>query len=231
LTPRGGAPANDVRKKSPERQALPPIDLAQRYTIKEATSYLKISDASIYKEIKAHRLRVLKQGKRTFVPGSEIARLSRLEDAKTVPIAEEASGPINPEIKEGTAYRLLDSRIHQALMKDIARQQTLWDAIQKFDGKLQYLTELVEKLAKEPARLAIRPTETSPSHPQFLRLKEVMARVGLRVNTIYRYVAKGAFPRPRKFGRSSFWVTAEVNDWIAKRTAGVPLELDENANV
>jgi hypothetical protein len=30
--------------------------------------------------------------------------------------------------------------------------------------------------------------------------------------------------------RSSLWVTAEVNDWIANRTAGVPLELDEGSN-
>jgi prophage regulatory protein len=57
-------------------------------------------------------------------------------------------------------------------------------------------------------------------------LKEVMVRVGLRVTTIYRYVAIGGFPKPRKFGRASLWVTAEVNDWIAKRTAGVPVELN-----
>jgi predicted DNA-binding transcriptional regulator AlpA len=58
-----------------------------------------------------------------------------------------------------------------------------------------------------------------------MRLKEVTARIGLRVNTIYRYMAREAFPKPSKFGRSSFWVTAEVNR-IAKRTAGVPIEID-----
>jgi prophage regulatory protein len=214
-------------KKSADKWALAPVDLAQRYTIKEATSYLRVSHASIYKEINARRLRVLKHGKRTFVPGSEIARLSRLEDAATPPVAPAASTSVKPELKERTAYRLLDSRIHQALMKDIARQQALWDVIQKFDGKLEHLTRLVEKLAQSPPRHEIRAPQTSPSQPQFLRLKEVMAHVGLRVTTIYRYVANGGFPRPRKFGRSSFWVTAEVNDWIAKRTAGVPIEIDD----
>jgi prophage regulatory protein len=217
-------------KKSADRRSLAPVDIAQRYTIAEATCYLRISHASIYKEINARRLRVLKHGKRTFVPGSEIARLSRVEEAPTVSVAPETSAPVKPEIKESTAYRLLDSRIHQALMKDIARQQALWDVIQKFDGKLQQLTHLVEKLgenAQYESRREIRVAEISPSQPQFLRLKEVMAQVGLRVNTIYRYVARGAFPRPRKFGRSSFWVTSEVNDWIAKRTAGVPIEIDE----
>lgn len=101
------------------------MDVAQGYTIKEASAYLKISHASTYKEINARRLRVLKRGKRTFVPGSEIARLSQLEQAATSPKSSETSAPVRPEIKESTPFRLLDSRIHQALMKDIARQQAL----------------------------------------------------------------------------------------------------------
>jgi hypothetical protein len=114
-------------KKSGERQALAPVDIAQRYATAEATSYLRISHASIYKEINARRIRVLKHGKRTFVPGSEIARLSRLEGRITTQIATSTSAPVKPEIKESTAYRPLDSRIHQALMKETARQQALWD--------------------------------------------------------------------------------------------------------
>jgi predicted DNA-binding transcriptional regulator AlpA/DNA-binding transcriptional MerR regulator len=213
-------------KKSRDMRIIVPVDVAQRYAIAEAASYLRISHASIYKEINARRIRVLKHGKRTFVPGSEIARLSRLEDTQDAP---RQTGPAKPEPSMTTSYRLLDSRIHQALMRDIARQQTLWDALQKFDGKLQHLTHLVEKLGENASRREIRVAEIS-TPPQFLRLKEVMARVGLRVTTIYRYVARGAFPRPRKFGRSSLWVTAEVNDWIAKRTAGVPIEIDELSN-
>ena len=212
-------------KESADKRALAPVDLAQRYTIKEATSYLRVSHASIYKEINARRIRILKLGRRTFVPGSEIARLSQLEDPATVPAAPETSASVKPEIKESTAYRLLDSRIHQALMRDIVRQQALWDVVQKFDGKLQYLTTLVEKFAREEPHREVRVTDSSAA-PQFLRLREVMARVGLRVSTIYRYVALGGFPKPRKFGRSSLWVTAEVNDWIAERTAGVPMNVD-----
>jgi prophage regulatory protein len=213
-----------VKKKSRELRTLPPVDVAQRYTIAEATSYLRISHASVYKEINVGRIKVLKQGKRTFVPGSEIARLSILEGVEEVP-GGLTPAAAKPEPSLNTSYRLLDSRIHQALMQDIARQQALWDVIQKFDDKLQHLTDLVEELAKDPPRPEVRAASNSSAQPQFLRLKEVMASVGLRVNTIYRYVARGAFPRPRKFGRSSFGVTAEVNDWIAKRTAGVPIEI------
>jgi len=210
-------------KKSADKRALAPVDVAQRYTIAEATCYLRISNASIYKEINARRLRVLKLGRRTFVPGSEIARVSRLAGTPDEP--REAVAPAKSAVGETTSYRLLDSRIHQALMKDIARQQTLWDAIQKFDAKLQHLLTLVERLALEASRRETRVAEVS-TPAQFLRIKEVTARIGLRTTTIYRYIALGAFPRPRKVGHASLWVTAEVNDWIAKRTAGVPIELD-----
>src|SRR5882724_7315243 len=107
-------------KKSAANQAPAPLDVARRYTIAEAVSYLRISHASIYKEINCGRMRVLKHGKRTFVPGSEIARLSRLEDAPRAVADPTTSPPEKPPIKDSTAYRLLDSRIHQALMKDIA---------------------------------------------------------------------------------------------------------------
>ena len=114
-------------------------------------------------------------------------------------------------------------------MKDIARQQALWDVIQKFDGKLEHLTRLVEKLgANAQPRHETRTPEVSPRQPQFLRLKEVTALIGLRVTTVYRYMGRGAFPQPRKFERSSYWVTSEINDWIAKRTAGVPIEIDDD---
>jgi prophage regulatory protein len=215
-------------KRSVDNRALAPVDVAQRYTIAEATAYLRISHVSIYREINARRIRVLKQGRRTFVPGSEIARLSQLDQGAAAPATSAAAAKPDPTLT--SSYRFLDSRIHQALMRDIAQQHGLWDAIQKLDRKFEHLTELIQKLVRdEPCREA-RVAESTAS-PQFLRLKEVMARVGLRVTTLYRYMTLGAFPRPRKFGNASRWVTAEVNDWIAQRTAGVPLEVDKVSSV
>jgi hypothetical protein len=49
-------------------------------------------------------------------------------------------------------------------MKDIARQQALWDIIQKFDGKLEHLTRrLVEKLGQNPPPREARVAESSAS--------------------------------------------------------------------
>jgi hypothetical protein len=45
-----------LMKKSADKRAISPVDVAQRYTIAEAVSYLRISHASIYKEINARRL-------------------------------------------------------------------------------------------------------------------------------------------------------------------------------
>jgi hypothetical protein len=113
-----------MARKSLERPPLAPVDLAQRYTISEAVSYLRISHASIYKEINARRLQVLKQGKRTFVPGSEIARLSQLEGESNARASPGSRISANPTFKETNAPRLIDNRIHRVLMKDIARQKS-----------------------------------------------------------------------------------------------------------
>jgi prophage regulatory protein len=218
-----------MAKGIPGQSPLPSVDLAQRYTIAEAISYLRISRASIYKEINSRRIRVIKQGKRTFVPGSEIARLSQLDSEANAPAKPAINAPAPRKLKEGSAHRLLDSRIQQALMKDIARQQALWDLFEMLDAKLHYLMTLMEKLAQKVPPDANRPREPFDA-PHFLRLKEVTARVGLRVTSIYRYIALGAFPKPRKFGRSSLWVTTEVNDWIAQRMAGMPAEVSANSS-
>jgi excisionase family DNA binding protein len=57
---------------------LPPLDERQRYTVPEGCAYLRRSRASIYNLIAAGELRVIKEGRRTFIPGSEIVRLSTL---------------------------------------------------------------------------------------------------------------------------------------------------------
>ena len=53
---------------------------------------------------------------------------------------------------------------------------------------------------------------------QFLKLSEVMRRVGLKHSTIYKRVAEGAFPRPVSLGgRAVAWVEQEVEKWMLER--------------
>ena len=61
------------------QQPLPPLDVQQRYSIPETSAYLRESRAQIYTDIKAGRIRIIKHGARTYIPGSEIARLSQLD--------------------------------------------------------------------------------------------------------------------------------------------------------
>jgi hypothetical protein len=56
--------------------SLPPIDIQQRYTVPEASLYLRQSIAKTYLDISGGRLKILKDGARTYVHGSEIARVS-----------------------------------------------------------------------------------------------------------------------------------------------------------
>ena len=57
---------------------LPPLDPNQRYTIEEANAYLRQSRATTYAQIKSGRLLTIKQGRRTYVPGSELVRHSQI---------------------------------------------------------------------------------------------------------------------------------------------------------
>jgi hypothetical protein len=58
--------------------ALPPVDPHQRYEIPEASVYLRQSVAKTYTDIKGGKLKIIKDGWRSFVPGSEIIRRSTL---------------------------------------------------------------------------------------------------------------------------------------------------------
>ena len=61
-------------------ETLPPLDVNQRYHIDEARAYLRIGRSKFFDKLKTGELRVIKDGKQTLVPGSEIARLSRLPE-------------------------------------------------------------------------------------------------------------------------------------------------------
>jgi hypothetical protein len=70
-------------KKTPA--ALPALDLNQRYTVDEALAYLRTSRQSFYtKLVNTGRIALIREAGRRFVPGSEIARLSRVTAQEAV---------------------------------------------------------------------------------------------------------------------------------------------------
>jgi len=70
-------PAAALRSNQPAPLLRPPVDEKQRYTVNEALALLRISRAWLYSKIDAKELAVIKDGRRTYIPGAEIARLSR----------------------------------------------------------------------------------------------------------------------------------------------------------
>ena len=60
--------------------ALPPLDPQQRYSIPEASAYLRQSRSKTYMDIGAGTIVVIKDGKRTYIPGTVIAERSRAPD-------------------------------------------------------------------------------------------------------------------------------------------------------
>ena len=55
---------------------------------------------------------------------------------------------------------------------------------------------------------------------RLLRLPEVRNRVGMSRSTIYRKVADGTFPHPRKLGPSIVaWLEEDIAYWISNLSA------------
>jgi len=65
------APALDPRTPTA------PLDPLRRYRIDDAAAYLGISRAQLYFDIRSARIKTIVEGKRVFVPATEIIRLSR----------------------------------------------------------------------------------------------------------------------------------------------------------
>jgi prophage regulatory protein len=62
------------------------------------------------------------------------------------------------------------------------------------------------------------PSQLAAAVPaRFLRLPEVIARVGLRRSAIYQRMSEGRFPRSRSLGpKCVVWIEAEIDDWMRK---------------
>ncbi len=53
---------------------------------------------------------------------------------------------------------------------------------------------------------------------KFLRLKEVEKKVGWKKTKIYAMIKENTFPAPKKFNRSSRWLSSEIEEWIKNHT-------------
>jgi hypothetical protein len=70
-----------MKKRKPEARVFPPLEPHRRYTIPAASGLLSQSRAKTYLDIRAGVLAVIKDGRRTYIPGTEIIRRSTLPPA------------------------------------------------------------------------------------------------------------------------------------------------------
>jgi prophage regulatory protein len=61
--------------------------------------------------------------------------------------------------------------------------------------------------------------QASPAPPlKIMRLPEVIARVGLKRASIYRFIGEGRFPKALSLGpRAVGWLEHEIDSWLAER--------------
>jgi prophage regulatory protein len=64
-------------------------------------------------------------------------------------------------------------------------------------------------------------TKAAPAdETRFLRLPEVMNRVGLAKTKIYAMIKDEDFPPPIKLGRASVWPEARIKAWQSEKMRG-----------
>lgn len=50
-----------------------------------------------------------------------------------------------------------------------------------------------------------------------LRLPQVIEKTGYKKTEIYKKIKDGNFPKQRKDGRISYWISTEIDNWIASQ--------------
>ena len=66
----------------------------------------------------------------------------------------------------------------------------------------------------------------NPAPSRFLRLRDVINRVGMKKSSIYALMKKGEFPKQIKLSaRSSAWVESEIDEWVDSRVAARDMEM------
>ena len=59
-----------------------------------------------------------------------------------------------------------------------------------------------------------------PTKKNFIRLPEVINRIGYKRTSIYEQISEGTFPAPIKLGpRAVAWVSEEIEEWMDARVA------------
>ena len=58
---------------------------------------------------------------------------------------------------------------------------------------------------------------------RLIRRPDVEALTGLSRSTIYAYMQRGEFPRPRRIGRQAVgWIESEIEAWVMSRDLAGP---------
>lgn len=60
--------------------------------------------------------------------------------------------------------------------------------------------------------------EAAPAdETKFIRMRDVLDSVPVSRPTIYRMMSRNEFPRAIRIGSTSFWVKAEVDEWMQRK--------------
>ena len=83
----------------------------------------------------------------------------------------------------------------------------------------QELRKMPSKHQKKPTQPAKVTLPVAPN-PNFMVQAEVLAAVSMSRSSLYLYISRGEFPKPKKIGkRMARWSRQEVEAWITEKLA------------
>lgn len=85
---------------------------------------------------------------------------------------------------------------------------------------MRELSKMPRKRQKRAPQPKATPASPAAPNPNFMSQAEVLAAVCMSKSSLYLYINRGEFPRPKKLGmRMARWARQEVEAWIAEKLA------------
>ena len=97
--------------------------------------------------------------------------------------------------------------------KQAATQAVNWNKSSLNPGQREATKNLPSSVFAEPSSTRLR-------SPRILRLRTILAMLGISRSSLYKKISQGTFPTKIKLGpRAVGWLEADIDDWIDHQIA------------
>lgn len=130
--------------------------------------------------------------------------------------------PLTADIRDVAAAldQLREGAIVTTSAQDDASSELIRDQIRGMQEAIEALQQNVALLLAKPEFVQTKDHSNEPE--RYLKLADVLALVGIKRSTVYRYIKDGKFPSPIQLGgRTVAWKESAIAEWQQSLPQGV----------